>query len=113
VNTELADEVRTLLANQCGVSEDRISSSTRLLDDLGIDGDDAAELLEAFAAKFDVDLSGFDFQSFFHSEAALGCISGLWLWLIGDLGGPKLPLTVGDLVHAADKKELKPDKGTS
>jgi len=33
-----------------------------------VDGDDAAELMEAFAGEFDVDLAGFDFSQYFGSE---------------------------------------------
>jgi len=52
------ERVRELVSRQCGVAEAEITPETRLVEDLGIDGDDGTELLEAFADEFGVDMSG-------------------------------------------------------
>jgi len=40
--------VAAFVAEQCGVAVERIGPDTRLLHDLAIDGDDAAESIAAF-----------------------------------------------------------------
>ncbi len=43
-------------------------SNTRIEKDLGVTGDDAAELIEAFAKEFQVDVSHFKFHDYFGPE---------------------------------------------
>ncbi|MDX2284080.1 MAG: DUF1493 family protein [Bacteroidia bacterium] len=47
--------------------------------DLGITGDDAAELMQRFAAAYHVDLSGFRFDRHFHPETAMGLAELIFL----------------------------------
>lgn len=42
---------------------------------MGIDGDDAVELINGFAIRFDVSLDGFDFKKNFATEAVGGAIA--------------------------------------
>lgn len=42
-----------------------LSADTRLLHDLGMDGTDAVEFMEAFSEEFDVDMSEFEFDRHF------------------------------------------------
>ena len=72
---ELADRVCRLIANQCGVPLRAIRLSSRIEEDFGVTGDDASELLVAFANEFKVDLSNLDFHNHFGPE---GC-NPLWL----------------------------------
>lgn len=48
--------------------EDDSNLKTHIEDDLGITGDDAAELMQKFSKKFNVDLTGFDFMKSFDPE---------------------------------------------
>jgi hypothetical protein len=92
----LAHAVLSFIAECARVNMQQISLDTAINLDLGIDGDDASELLEAFSSKFGVDLSTFRFDRYFASEPSL-----LWLFLAG---GSRAPLTIRDLVQIAYPK---------
>lgn len=47
------------------------SLSTRMMEDIGLSGDDNLECLERFVAKFELDYSGFEYKKHFHTEAEL------------------------------------------
>ena len=89
----LAQAVISLVAECAGVSMQQISLDTAINLDLGIDGDDACELLEAFSSKFDVDLSTFQFDRYFASEACLP-----WLSFTR---ASRAPICIRDLVQMA------------
>ena len=96
------EQVRDFLCEQWRMRPERLSPSTRLLHDLGIDGDDAEEVLVAFGERFHVDFSSLAFPKHFGSEFDAG-----GRWLIRKLfGGDALrfaPLTVQDLIDAANQ----------
>ena len=48
-DAELEKRVKVLVAEQTGYPLERISFNTRILEDIQCDGDDVAELFEAFA----------------------------------------------------------------
>ncbi len=50
---------------------DGLTLDTRLLQDLRRDGDDLLDAMEILHTKFGVDLSGFDYRLYCHSEAEL------------------------------------------
>lgn len=86
------------------VRSDRLRADTRLEEDLGMTGDDAAEFLEAFAQEFEVNLAGIMFHKHFGPE------SGPILFMprsmreeMRDLG--KYPVTIGHLIDVAAAKE--------
>jgi hypothetical protein len=53
----LEDRVIEFTANRIPAAAGRISLDSRLLQDLGLDGEDAIEFFEAYDDEFDVDLS--------------------------------------------------------
>lgn len=71
-----------------------------------MDGDDAAELIEEFAKRFNVNLSGYDHARYFGPEG-FNPFGWIWVSLLELLGRTPeqaaglCPLTVGDLVAAA------------
>ena len=71
------ERVRSLVAGCSGVPVAEITPETRLVEDLGIDGDDGHEFLEAFADEFGVDMSGMSPFNYFDDEPPLGMASGL------------------------------------
>jgi hypothetical protein len=80
----------------------RLKLGTRIEEDLGMTGDDAAEFLEEFSRRFGVELAGLEFHKHFGAE---GC-NPLWLlfppaWL-EDHGN--YPVTVDHLVRVAEVK---------
>ncbi len=133
-------EVVELLAQQLGIPTSRISRTSRLLEDLGVDGDDAVELVDAFAGRFSPDLESLERHWSRHfgpegwswpdrrlnyatlaglalcASAAAGLAPGLTFsagvvvilgtLVVGVIAGrrapPMLPVTVGDLIEAAE-----------
>src|SRR4051795_9334974 len=102
----LADQVRNFVCDHRGVRSNRLRPETRLEEDLGMTGDDAAMFLEEFAEAFEVDLTGIEFLKHFGPEGS-GSIFH-WLWPRGlreemkDHGN--YPVTVGHLIVVADAK---------
>jgi|GEM_PF-3349547 len=50
------------------VSRRKICRSARVYHDLMINGDDAGEFLDAYVNAFQIDLTGFEFETFFPNE---------------------------------------------
>jgi hypothetical protein len=78
---------------------DDIGNDTRLFHDLGIAGDDAAELFDKIAEEFGTRLDGLDFAKYFQNE------SEALLYRIAELVGyrsRKPPLTFGHLVRVVE-----------
>lgn len=105
-------EVFELIATESGTRKERVSLASTLLGDLGIDGDDAWEVLEGLHRKFGVDFSEFEFQRHFRNEPCFKGISYLYRKLKYQdehLAAGKEPVTVGQLVNACEKKVWKYD----
>jgi len=69
------DRVWGLVSGHSGTPESEITLESRLVEDLGIDGDDGCELLEGFADEFGVDMSGMDSFCYFDDEPPLSWFS--------------------------------------
>jgi Protein of unknown function (DUF1493) len=101
MDTSLPDRVRQFVCDFWRESPHRLQADTRLEEDLGMTGADAAEFLNAFAETFEVDLTGIVFHKHFGPECAgpiLFCPRELREEM-KDLG--KYPVTVGHLVEVA------------
>ena len=91
-DTTRLKRVREFIADQTGHPLGEITLSTRLVEDGGVDGDDAVELMEAFMEDFHVEMSDFRFKQHFGPEAGdplLGVFLGVaittslaYFWLI-------------------------------
>ena len=101
MKSETLQEVIHLVAEQTGVSPSRITASTRIGEDLGVDGDDASDLLTAFASRFHVDLAGFEFARHFGPEAGWSPFYALYCLFTGR--GRLEPVTVEQLADAAQR----------
>ena len=55
--SEASSEVIQMLAKERGLSQDRIKPSSRLLQDLGMDGDDAVDFFISLEERFGTDIS--------------------------------------------------------
>ena len=64
------DRVRGLVSGQSGVPMAEITLETRLFEDLGMDGDDGAELLAAFGNEFGVDITPVAPLNYFNDETS-------------------------------------------
>jgi hypothetical protein len=89
--------VRQLVATERGMQLESISLESRLLEDLGMEGDDAQEFFQRFAREFDVDLSAMRWRRHFSDE-------GFFSW-----STPDIPVTVRDLIDAASAKRWSMD----
>ncbi len=82
-----------MISEQCSVKEKRLVLSARLEEDLGVTGDDAVELMQAFSSIFNVELTDLEFSKHFGPEA-------LFSRRHPELGA--YPVTVGHLVNVAE-----------
>ena len=100
----IEEQVKSFVAQQTAYRIDKISMSTLLHKDLGVDGDDAVELLENFSEKFQVDLSAFELDRYFRGEVSFDP----FVWFAAMLSRTAVcdlePLTVQDLVNSAKAK---------
>lgn len=101
MKSETLQEVIGLVAEQTGVAPSRISAATRLGEDLGVDGDDASDLLAAFASRFHVELAAFEFSRHFGPEAGWSPFHALYC--LFTCRGRTEPVTVGQLAESAER----------
>jgi acyl carrier protein len=55
--TDLAEQIVALIVEETGVKRKRVQLTSRLAQDIRMDGDDAVEFFEKFGEKFNVDLT--------------------------------------------------------
>jgi hypothetical protein len=95
---DLEDRIHALVAEQSGVSTERIRPETDVIDDLRIYGDDVWELLEKFGKQFHVEMQGL---RWYHHSGPEGC-NPVWLlfptWWAGKT---HVPIRLSDLVESA------------
>ena len=100
------EQVRNCVARHSGLAIEKIAPESRLLHDLEIDGDDAADLLIDYSKAFTVDMTDFSFDQFFMGESH---VFNFWkFWQRGE--DHLLPLTVEDLYQSALQKKFVYDK---
>jgi len=96
--------IKGMVVDHTRVKEAVLTPRSRLLQDLGMDGDDAEEFLTAYAAEFGVDMTGFRFDDHFGPEAAFDPLVYLW-WVLFDRKKLQLaPITLADLTRSAREK---------
>lgn len=100
-------EITDFIASFVGIPSVGLSVSTTLFGDLGIDGDDAHDLLAAFGKRFNVDLSALDITKHFGPEGAWPWALFYWVVLWSRSGTPEQkarlsPITIADLVRAVE-----------
>ena len=103
VGNEALIAVGNLIADHAGVDRSQVKAETRLLHDLGMDGDDAAELLQLLEYNFDFDVKSFDYDDFFGSEAQFINPLRLLPSRTAKYLKEKQPLTVGQLADAVER----------
>jgi acyl carrier protein len=117
-DTEINKQIIQFIAHQISEKPEKIFLETRINIDLGVDGDDAVELLDEFSTLFNVDLSHFQHDKYFGPEAGGGDLIGLILWTLywtyckvfGKIYNPSYsvaPITIQDLVKAVETGRLE------
>lgn len=108
---ELFDEIRRLVTEKTNYPSSRIKPTTRLAHDLGIDGDDAFELLEEFGERYHVSFNDFVFLDYFCWEgynpffpivmACLSLVSPRFRFVRHDAERREREITIAHLVQCA------------
>ncbi len=78
--SDIDSSVIGFVAQFSGVRAQRLSGATTLFGDLGIDGADGCELIEAFGERFHVDLSSFRADRHFGPEGLAIYAPIQWFW---------------------------------
>ena len=78
--SDLDSSVMAFVAEFTGARPPRLSPTSTLFGDLGVDGADGWELIESFGQKFHVDLSSFRADRHFGPEGLPVYAPLLWLW---------------------------------
>ncbi len=108
---EIEMRVKEFVSSEAGYDYNRLTLETTLFRDIGMDGADGWEFIEAFGQQFEVDLSDFSPAKHFGPEGMWFpplIIIGMIRWLVlGDLhrAAGVTPISVGDLVNAVKAKK--------
>ena len=97
-------EVIEFLSRELAMDKSKIWPSSRLRQDLRVDGADAMQLIEAFSVAFEVDTDDFRFTDYFGEKPQPQWVAYM-LWIFGN-GQPLKTLTVQNLIHSALLKKL-------
>src|SRR5690349_11119641 len=110
MDDSVTQRVMLFVSKTAGVNIDQLNPDTTLFADIGLDGADAWELMDAFGREFNVNLSDFEFDDYFGPE---GIWFGPWIivtvirrLLVGEphVAARKRPISIRDLVLAAETK---------
>lgn len=99
------EAVITWLSSYLGIRSSKIKATSRICEDLGVDGDDASELLDAYAKAFGVDCRNFRSARYFGPEAGAHILSPL-LWIGSFFRANREYFLVKDLIEGAKKGSL-------
>jgi Protein of unknown function (DUF1493) len=97
----LQNVVNRFIAEELGARVERLTLTTQLFRDLGVDGDDGCEFMAAFGRRFEVDMSEFRPRLHFGPEAGCNPLVLLVLLVCRPSNLRFIPITVGNLVEAA------------
>lgn len=98
--------VLEFLSDTLKISKTKIHSNDNLFHDLGVDGDDAIELIQDYSKKFNVSLDDFRIDKYFGSEGS--SLIHFIVELITKKSQKSMPrLTVEDLIEGVKSGRLK------
>jgi acyl carrier protein len=99
VDTDLERCVAAAIADEVRCPLSQLSPQTDLFQDLGVDGDDAHDLLLRLSQEFEINLENLQFDRHFGPEGTnlfAVLLPSFWRWR-----RERLPVTIADLVEAA------------
>ena len=109
-NQLIEHKIIEFVARETGFKVQDITLESDLCKDLGIDGDDATELITKFGREFNVDMSNFNSKKHFGPEGAF--VPFLVLFPSWWKSRRKLkPITISDLIKAAESGAWVEKKG--
>lgn len=127
VNEQTYHALASLIEKHYWAPKHGFSKTTRIAEDLGIDGQDGIELLELIAKEFSLNMNGFDWVKYFAPEGCNPLILLLWPlrtiiprkcleFFQFDLFCEKTPLTLQHLCTCIDERrwlDVPPAKAKS
>lgn len=90
----IKNNIINFIIEETGVDSNEVKLETKLLKDLGIDGDDGYELINNFNKKFNIN-NPLNPQKYFYTE--------FFSWK--EIFSKKIPLTVNDLINKVISNE--------
>ncbi|WP_374981918.1 DUF1493 family protein [Pseudomonas solani] len=113
--TYIEDQKKILefLSQEFLINKESITLESSLFHDLGIDGEDASELLNSYAIRFNVDVKDIDFMRHFGNEGTATPFALLKNLLTGNKQTNKIPITINDLVEGINSGKLTPENSTA
>ncbi|HEX7861014.1 MAG TPA: DUF1493 family protein [Verrucomicrobiae bacterium] len=112
---ELDSSVINFVAEFTALKRSQIKLDTTLFGDLGVDGADGWELMQAFGERFQIDMSSFHEDRHFGPEGVSIVAPFVWLrWLVSFPFRPKQtpeeraglhPIRISDLIAAARERK--------
>ncbi|MDP3024437.1 MAG: DUF1493 family protein [candidate division Zixibacteria bacterium] len=104
MNNDILEKIKDFVAENLVVKKEKLTAGTRLLEDLGIDGDDAAEFIEVFSKKFDIDMTDFVFEKHFGQEG-FNPLMFLYRFLFNRKKLQFTTITLSDLLEVVQQKK--------
>jgi hypothetical protein len=102
----VSPELSEFICEQLGLRKRVLTPATRLQADLGVEGEDGTDLMEAFASRFEVDISAFEVNRYFGPEAGWNPVAWLWYHFFGTR---RTDITVDMLQQAIDEGAWPPN----
>jgi acyl carrier protein len=104
-------QVKRLIVEELPARFEQLTPDTSLFHHLGVDGADGWEFMETFSERFGVDISEFEPRRHFGPEAGCNPIVALVVLVFRPQWSRFIPITVADLVEAAQSRKWKtPDR---
>ncbi len=101
IDEQINKKIIEFLSDQLSIAATSLHLNDRLFHDLGVDGDDAVELLQRYSKEFHVEINHFPFTDYFGNEGTGSPFSYIWrLFSIGQARAKKKPLAIFDLINA-------------
>ena len=107
LNMALLNEVKTFVAEYWYEPKGGLSAETSVNCDLGMDGDDGIEFMQAFSERFGVDLTAFPCDDYFGPEASANPISiiiGTIRWWVTGRSSTLSPLPLRRLTEVVENR---------
>lgn len=108
MDEQILCHVTAFIAHRLHVRLETLLPDTRLREDLGVDGDDAIELLADFAATFGVAMTDFCFARYFGPEASFNPVYYAYILLAKKRQAETFPITISALVIAVAAQRWLP-----
>jgi acyl carrier protein len=103
IDMSLEDDVIALVSRKTGISSVKITPEKTFYQ-LGIDGDDAVELIAELCDRYQVPTNQIDLTEYIGPEGGFGVINHLFNAIIGDGGAAQKELRIGDLIKTAQDR---------